>query len=79
MKGKTIVKMDGKGWNSLLILAIGIILISIAVSAGSSIPTPPNEFKGAATLNGDPVFVGDVISAYVDGELRGKHRGHNTR
>ncbi|MHC1571364.1 MAG: PGF-pre-PGF domain-containing protein [Methanosarcinales archaeon] len=71
MKGKTIVKMDGKRWNPLLILAIGIILISIAVSAGSSIPTPHNEFNGTATLNGDPVFVGDVISAYVDGELRG--------
>jgi len=50
---------------SLVILAIGITTIT-AYASYSAIPQFPNFFWGEATVNGEAVQPGDVVTAVVD-------------
>ena len=53
---------------SLLILTISGMAITVASEGGVGLP---NLFTGNVMINGDDAPVGAVITAYIDGELRG--------
>ncbi|MCW7077494.1 MAG: Ig-like domain-containing protein [Candidatus Syntrophoarchaeum sp.] len=56
---------------ALILLSILLALSGMMVVSADG-PSPiPNQFYGTVTINGDPAPAGTIISAYIDGELRG--------
>lgn len=55
----------------LILLSIVLGLSGTAVVSADEISIPPNQFYGDAVIDGDPAPAGTIISAYIDGELRG--------
>lgn len=56
---------------TLILLSIVLGLSGTAVVSADEITIPPNQFYGNAVIDGDPAPAGTIISAYIDGELRG--------
>ena len=56
---------------SLLSILLALFGMAAVVSAEDPFPSMPNQFYGTVTINGDPAPAGTIISAYIDGELRG--------
>ena len=56
---------------TLILLSIVLGLSGTAVVSADEISIPPNQFYGNAVIDGDPAPAGTIISAYIDGELRG--------
>jgi hypothetical protein len=54
------------------IIAVLLVFAFVGgVAAEDSLPLLPDEFRGSVTINGNPAAVGTVLTALIDGEVRG--------
>ena len=63
-------KLAAIGILALLLLSV-FTALSMTSVMGDTTPLPPNKFYGNVTLNGTDAPIETVVSAYIDGELRG--------
>ena len=52
----------------LILLSILLTLSGMVVTVSAELPTPPNQFYGTVTIDGEPAPAGTIITAYIDGD-----------
>jgi hypothetical protein len=54
-----------------ILISILLALSGMVATVSAEFPTPPNQFYGTVTIDGEPAPAGTIITAYIDDEPRG--------